>query len=84
LVISWIAAAVGLVSVFKVFVSFFPTHLSPYLQVAVGVLTALLCGPLVRAGRKVEDILKTDGAHIAAIPEGISDSSAKRPEEHQP
>jgi hypothetical protein len=59
-IISWLAAAVGLVSVFKAFLGFFPMQIGPYLQVAVGALTAILCGPLVKAGHTVEDILRND------------------------
>lgn len=84
LVVSWISAAVGLVSVFKAFVAFFPTNLNPYLQVAAGVLTALLCGPLIRARRTVEDILKTDRSSISGASEGGGDSSTKRAEETHP
>lgn len=47
--VAWISAAVGLVTMFKSVVEFFPATSSPYLQVVVGILTAFLCGPLIRA-----------------------------------
>jgi hypothetical protein len=59
-VVSWISAAVGLVSVFKAFYGFFPAHLNPYLQVAAGTLTAFLCGPMTRADEAIKRMFKTD------------------------
>jgi hypothetical protein len=78
MIISWLSAAVGLVSVFKAFVAFFPGHFNPYLQVAAGVLTALLCGPLLRAGQAVDEALKGDRPHSSTTPGSANDSSANK------
>jgi hypothetical protein len=58
LFLSWISTAVGLVSMFKAIVSFFPADFNPYLQIGAGFVTMLLCGPLTRANRQFDDILK--------------------------
>jgi hypothetical protein len=60
LIITWLSVAVGLVSVFKAFIGLFPTLVNPYLQVAAGAVTAILCGPLSKADDKVHDILKRE------------------------
>jgi hypothetical protein len=61
LIVSWLSTAVGLVSIFKAFFGFLPMQIGPYWQVAVGVLTAILCGSLVKAAHTVDDILKGGG-----------------------
>jgi hypothetical protein len=60
LVLSWVAAAIGLVSVFKLFFGFLPVHFSPYWQVAAGALAAPLCEPMARADDAVKGLFKTD------------------------
>jgi hypothetical protein len=58
LVVSWIAVAVGLVSVFKVFFGLFPAELNPYVQLGAGILSAFLSGPISRAQDTVKNLLK--------------------------
>jgi hypothetical protein len=59
-ILSWIAAAVGLVSVFKVILEFSPTGLNPYAQMAAGFLAAFLSGPITRAQDTVNSALRRD------------------------
>jgi hypothetical protein len=56
--VAWISAAVGLVSMFKALLAFFPAHLSPYLHLIAGVLTAFICGPLIRANSAFDETVK--------------------------
>jgi hypothetical protein len=65
LIICWIAIAVGLVSVFKVFFSLFPADLNPYAQLGAGVLSAVLSGPITRAQDTVKGLLKQSPAGSA-------------------
>ncbi len=64
-VVSWISAAVGLVSVFKAVFGFFPAHLNPYLQVAAGALAAFLCDPMTRADDAIRRMLNAGQSGVA-------------------
>src|SRR5262249_46190970 len=71
LAVSWISAAVGLVSVFKALFGFLPAQLNPYLQVAAGALAAFLYGPMTRADDAIKKIFKAErpGGTDASSPE---------------
>jgi hypothetical protein len=58
MLLMWTATAVGLVAVFKEVIALFPLGMNLYVQIAAGFLMALFCGPLLRANRTVEDMLK--------------------------
>lgn len=59
LLVAWLAAAVGIASTFKAFVSLAPTAWGPYAQIAAGAVAAILAGPLTRAADKIKESLKT-------------------------
>lgn len=59
LLISWISAAVGLASVFKIFLGFFSVQSNPYLYVVTGVITAFLCGAITQDDDEVKTTLRT-------------------------
>ncbi|WP_303544691.1 hypothetical protein [Sphingomonas natans] len=58
LLVAWLAAAVGIASTFKAFVSLLPTSYGPYVQIAAGAVAATLAGPLTRAADNIKDSLK--------------------------
>jgi hypothetical protein len=58
MLLMWTATAVGLVALFKAATALFPVGMILCVQIAAGFLMALFCGPLLRANRTVEDMLK--------------------------
>jgi len=56
--LAWAAAAVGVASMFKAFVTLVPTSYGPYVQLGAGVIAALLAGPLTAASERAKDALK--------------------------
>lgn len=74
LVIGWFSASLGLMTVFKGIIAALPRAYDPWSQIAISLIVVFVCGPLLRASKAFDTIVKSTDTNKANQPLAIERS----------